>query len=659
MVEMTPEQRQALALAQARLRIKSGEGTTPAAVPEAPGVVEDVVKSAAAGAGKGLLSVPGIAGDVADIGSRAADWATEKLFGKDSTVQAAIDKGRQYTAYSPPTTAGLQKYVEKATGEFHEPQTRAGRYARTGAEFMAGGAAAAPKRIAAGALKFGLAPGLASEAAGEALEGTKYEPYARVAAALVGAGGADQAHKAMVEAFHAPTGALSSVPKSAVRYAETTVADPARRAAMEAEMKTLGPDAMLADVSPHWTGIAHGAATHPNQRDTVVNALVKRDDARNQRLGADLDRTLGPAPVPSHVEAGLKENRKALGPEYDAVMANAKSVDTQDLADNLDAMVVNLRGPGQGAARKVRDMLNVVGDNPEKILDPHPGTLLQTRQAIDGLMEGEVNSQVLGVLERARKAVDEKLAIAAPGVKDVDAKYAELKRQSEGLKRGSMVLDSGKTAIRPVEMAAEMAEGALPQGTMVGPSAEPKRIQQGTRAEIDRVVGTKANDPAALQSLVKSEGDWNRDKMRTVFGEERADDALNAIDREKRFYTTGGRVTAGSDTEVKRRFGAMLEDMSTPPKIPAEASFFGSAARSVQKVGQAMMGRNAEANAARFAEALGALSVAQGPERDILYKEIVDSLMRRQARTGGESRALGLALAGSAPVRGETSHTHR
>ena len=38
---------------------------------------------------------------------------------------------------------------------------------------------------------------------------------------------------------------------------------------------------------------------------------------------SELDTTLGPAPVPKEVEAGLKEQRKRLSPEYEAVLKDA------------------------------------------------------------------------------------------------------------------------------------------------------------------------------------------------------------------------------------------------------------------------------------------------------------------------------------------------
>jgi hypothetical protein len=223
------------------------------------------------------------------------------------------------------------------------------------------------------------------------------------------------------------------------------------------------------------------------------------------------------------------------------------------------------------------------------------------------------------------------LARAVPGIKDVDAQFAELARQNTALTRGQQVLESGRTAPRPQEVAQEVAQGALPQGNQIGPSAVPLRLRQGARAEIDRVVGTNANDPAAMQRLVKAEGDWNRDRLRTVFGQKNADAALDAIDRETRFYRTSNRVTSGSDTAMANRFGDFLDEAARPATIPTDTTVAGALLRGGQKVGQKVLGSNAEARAARFAQDLGRLSVAQGDARDRIVSALLDTAQRRRS----------------------------
>jgi len=322
-----------------------------------------------------------------------------------------------------------------------------------------------------------------------------------------------------------------------------------------ARLAQMGPDAMPMDLGTNLQGQAGALAATPGRGKEIVRSAVRgRDAGANQRIKAGIDDAIGPAPVPSRVEADIVANMEALRPEYTAVFRNARRVDTEPIANHLDSQIVNLRGDAQKAVTQVRRMLNVVGTDE---LDPNPYTLFQTRQAIDGMLETEANTKVIGALSEARRLVDNRLAGSVPGIKLVDAKHAELARQRAALTRGQQVLDSGRTSPRPVELADEVQQGALPQGEMVGPSAVPLRLRQGTRAEIDRVVGTNANDRVAMQKIIKGEGDWNRDKLVTQFGQERADRLLSLLETERAFAEISNTVTRNSESAA--RLAAMAD----------------------------------------------------------------------------------------------------
>ncbi|MBB3772020.1 hypothetical protein FHS55_002629 [Angulomicrobium tetraedrale] len=440
---------------------------------------------------------------------------------------------------------------------------------------------------------------------------------------------AGEAANAAMDYLGRPTNAITGISQKAADYAADTLGTPIKQQAVGAKLQALGPDGMLADASPEWMAVARGAAARPGQRDLIVNALLNRDAGKNARLGANLDASLGRPVVPSQIGAQIEEGQKALGPAYGEAFRDAVAVDTQHIADRLDGVASILRGPAQKAVNQVRGMLNVPGTD---ALDPHPGALFQTRQAIDGLIASEANPKVIQQLEIARQEVDGALAQAVPGIKDIDAQFAELARQREALQRGSQVLDSGKTAVRPQELATEFPAGALPQGTQVGPSAVPFRMQQGTRAEIDRLVGQAANDPAKLQQVVRQEGDWNREKLRTVFGQQPADDALSAIDRETAFYRTKNRVENGSDTGMTNGFRQFLDAAATPNTIPVESTATGLLLRGAQKAFGAATQAAADKRAERFAGELGRLAVAQGGERDALVQALLDMVSRQQGR---------------------------
>ncbi|MBS1725024.1 MAG: hypothetical protein JSS66_18955 [Armatimonadetes bacterium] len=155
----------------------------------------DVAKAVPAGLARGAAAVvglPGFLSDLVDKGYRNAPalWGGETI----SPERAAqIHAARGFPAIGPGavltvlTPKNVQGAIEGVTGPLYEPQTTAGKFAGTAAEFIPG-ALLGPGGMAKNALTYGVIPGIASEAAGQATHGTALEPWARGAAAI-GTGG--------------------------------------------------------------------------------------------------------------------------------------------------------------------------------------------------------------------------------------------------------------------------------------------------------------------------------------------------------------------------------------------------------------------------------------------------------------------------------------
>lgn len=354
----------------------------------------------------------------------------------------------------------------------------------------------------------------------------------------------------------------------------------------------LGPGAMLPDAGPAMLGLAQGAGTGTGPgRSALVNTLKTRDTGTAQRLAQTLNHELGPSPLPSRVEAGLSGDRAYVAQEYEPLLQTARAVNTGPLALQLEGQIGNLRGPAQQAVQRVRGMLDVPG-NPGT-LDPHPRALLSTRHAIDGMMATEADPQVINHLSAARRAIDGELANAVPGIKAVDAQIAELSRQSGGLQRGGQVLDSGKTALRPQELAQELRLAGEPQGQMVGPSATPFRMRQGTRAEIDRVVGTNVHDLPSLERTFKTPEDWNYQKLATMFGEPQRDSVATVIAANRKFRDTYQKVVEGSQTAQRTASAKALEG-TEGGNIPLDTTLTGAATGGVNWLAKTLTGMSNE-----------------------------------------------------------------
>jgi hypothetical protein len=479
----------------------------------------------------------GLGGDVMDLGASAGNWLAGQL-GADPAAIERANQSRQAGRILP-TSDDVRSFTNEQFGVPNAPMTTKGAYAQTMGEFAGGalGPGGPIRKVLSMAL-----PALFSETAGQATKDTPYEPYARFGGALLGGGlTVPKGGKPIKQAAKD----LGIKTKDMTRVIKRMQQDGMTPQQIEARLAELGDNATLMDVGPNLRQEGQRIyAKGGGGRSVIDDVLTPRDKGANQRIRTELDTNLGPAPVPSRVDAGLKRTQRSLSPEYERVLGNARAVNTEAIANDITSMIANTRGEAKSALEKVRDMLRIEGS---QVLDPHPRAALATRQAIDGMMDSTQDSNVRRILGDFRKRLDAELSTAAPGIKDVDAKYANLAKQREAVERGQTVLDSGRTSPRPVELADEIAKG--------GPVIK-GRLSQGARAEIDRIVGTNANDRVALQRIIKGEGDWNRDKLGQLFGQDKADRMIAVLDREGTFADTSNRVIKNSATAERLPDGA-------------------------------------------------------------------------------------------------------
>lgn len=148
----------------------------------------DVAASGASGVGRGIAGLVGLPGMASDAFNDAATWGLSRGYEAIAGEQAPEGSffSRDQLPRSPLNVQGAQEGLSSLTGgaSDYQPQTTAGRYASTAGEFLPG-AAVFGGMSPANLTRFGLLPGVASEAAGQMVEGSSYEPYARVGAALL------------------------------------------------------------------------------------------------------------------------------------------------------------------------------------------------------------------------------------------------------------------------------------------------------------------------------------------------------------------------------------------------------------------------------------------------------------------------------------------
>nr|DAF83396.1 MAG TPA: hypothetical protein [Caudoviricetes sp.]DAK00529.1 MAG TPA: hypothetical protein [Caudoviricetes sp.] len=316
-----------------------------------------------------------------------------------------------------------------------------------------------------------------------------------------------------------------------------------------AALDKLGADAMWLDLGPNMKDLAAELASISGEaKRTIRNGIAMREADANQRIRASLQEQLGPSPVPSLILDRIERNQQALQPQYREVLRTARPANTDQLANYLDVEAQSLRGEAQNAILHVRYMLNNTDNG---LLETKAGILLEARKAVDGMLKTAQDSGTRSALEKARLAIDDTLVQATPRIREVDAINDELIRQKVALQRGPTVFDGGREAMPPLELKQEFSHGALPHGRLIGPSAAPSRLRQSARAEIERRLATSADDRVALQDVVGGTGDWNRAKMSTLFGKEKAGAIVDIADREQAFANTSNWITRNSEPAAR------------------------------------------------------------------------------------------------------------
>lgn len=425
----------------------------------------------------------------------------------------------------------------------------------------------------------------------------------------------------------------------------------------------IGPNAVVGDLGPNLRAQTAGVATTPGVgQKTIVDKLTARKAGGPGRIRTALDDTLGPAPIPSEVTAGLKEQGKRLSPQYETVLKDAAKVDTTPLAATLDETIAGpVRGDAMTAVQKVRSMLNrkpppvddpaaaIAAAPPAQqaelarrhlagepltvstVLDDNPATLHAIRKEVDKMINKD--PALASTLTPIRKQIDDMLAAAAPGVKELDLKHQGLKKEGAAFERGQTVLDSGRTSPRPAELQAEVNKAQGPYGTEFGPSNEVARLSQGARAEIDRVVGTNLNDRAAMNSLLKGEGDWNYDRLVTLFGKDKTDRIYKVLENERIMAETENLALAGSKTGAVTK---AQEEVSMSPAGPGPLQSagdlkFGTAARRLKdKIMGGAAERRQSAQNADVADALmkPGIDTSVGSRPFTPVPELIQTIMR-------------------------------
>lgn len=430
-----------------------------------PSAIADVAKSLPTGVAKGAL---GLAGTIPAISDFVHEKANKYLF---DPVFNKIDQltGHQHTEPTPEqqppnvnalaSPGSLQKGVESVTGEFHKPETTAGKYADTVGQFLPG-ALLGPGGVARNAAQYGVLPGLASEGAGQYTEGTAAEPWARVAGGLLG-----------------------GLTPSLARRAVTPLPATAERTALANTLRGEGVDLTAGQATGNkplqWMesvlGDTPGAGGRPHEMQTAQGEQFT--NAALRRVGENSNRA-----TPDVIDGAF--NR--IGGQFDALGArNTLNMDRQFATDLTDAVreYNGLVGPTQRAPlveNTVNDIAHMAAQHQGQLTgDVYQAMASRLRTAA----RGTTDPQTATVLRDLHTAMDNAMerSIATNNPNDLGA-WREARNQYRNL----MVIEKAATGAGENTAQGLISPSQLRNATVVAHGRRNYARGQGDFADLAR-----------------------------------------------------------------------------------------------------------------------------------------------------------------------------
>ena len=269
-----------------------------------------LLRGGTAAVARGVADVPALPANLAQLATMGVEKAAGLPVGSSAASRAldSLPDTRDMLA-SVPVIGPESKYVAPGT---------AGKYISTAGEFAGGaGLTSGPGNI----LRYGVLPGLASEAAGQATEGTAAEPYARAGAAI------------------------------AAPFAAGKLASPFGGA--DAELLAAADRARRAGLNPS-AGQSVGSTRLQALEDTLT-ATPEQLDALAQRAMATVGST-----APRASQQALLEAEKNLGDTFDDILQGVQAV------------------PDPGIAQRALDVVdNYMQDAPAAVVTPRIRNIAQ------------------------------------------------------------------------------------------------------------------------------------------------------------------------------------------------------------------------------------------------------------------------------------------
>lgn len=383
---------------------------------------------------------------------------------------------------------------------------------------------------------------------------------------------------------------------------------------IQSYLRSLGPEAMLADVPGRPRTLAQGLATIPGQgQEVLTREIGARGAGAGQRVEDVMTQRID-RPNVGFEETLAQQERKSgvLGPMYEAATQSDKMFDVNTLRS---ALVLY----GKDASRSVRSQMNAVLKDLGTKGDVSAEKLHNVRSALSDVIFKEGGSVAVNLKPFLHK-IDDKLD-ELPSYAAARSGYSEASAIQRAVEEGEKVFTGGKTsALSPRELEAKLAGMS---------DMERAAFQKGARDYIGSLMGTSRNDAAAAWGEFGKS--WNAEKLKMLVGDESAAAITQRLLAEKEFAKTSSDVLAGSQTGFRTEAQTALRDLRDPESFNAPSvgqRVKAAIAAPVNKIMDEIMYGTGD-----IRREVGEILTLQGAERDAVVRQLLGEASRLQDKT--------------------------
>lgn len=321
---------------------------------------------------------------------------------------------------------------------------------------------------------------------------------------------------------------------------------------IQAYLRDLGDEAMLADVPGGPRSQAMGLASMQGEGGTILNrALTQRAQGSEGRIG-DVFNRLVAEPNAAFLERVALETERSgvLGPAYDAALRFRDPMEVSGAVAEVDRFLENSVGQTATALRSLRDDLAVESGQMSaarlhNIRSELSDTIEEARRAGRGGM--------VAALKPALNAIDEQLD-EVPNYAETRGGYADNRAMERSIDDGRNAFTGGTTTVETPDQLAARWEDMT--------DAEKNAFRLGAREYVSVLMGTARNAPASAWGTMAT--GFNKEKMQIIFGADEAQEISRLLRGEQEFSQTRGQVTQGSMTAMREAAREDIADLRQP-----------------------------------------------------------------------------------------------